>query len=546
MLKQSLKILILLSVFMLFEKCAQVVPLSGGKRDEKPPVLIEALPVNKSNNFNGTEIILKFNEYIQFKDLKNQLIISPGFKTDPELSVEGKKIKITLKKDELLPNTTYRIYFGKSVADMTEGNAIPDFDYIFSTGTYIDTLKVKGKVSDAFNSKNAGGVIVGLYTDDKVNADSLPYKNVPDYISRADNNGIFNFSYLPKKTFKVLAFFDKNKNYKYDGESEKIAFRDENLKLDLDTSINLTLFQEEPSKTFIKKTVLPYYGKALIIYNRKSVFEVKALNKEDAAKLYEPDPGFEKDSISIYYKGIEDTLKITVTNLNNKKTDTLSQAVPKLKINKPKTLTFNTNVQTGILNQGVPLQFVFFNLMDSSKTNFQKMQLHYKKDTIRVIEAVSGTFISPFKLQINNKLAEGITYKLKIDTARFFDVNGKYNDSLNISFKLQSKTELGKVTLKLLLNKKQAYTVQLINDKEQVIKTGFISLSLSSSNSVSIEFTGVPPGTYLVKVLFDDNENKKWDTGNYLFNKQPEKVIISSKQIKVMSDWDVEEEILVK
>ena len=95
--KHFLKILILLCVCTIFVKCAQVVPLTGGARDETPPKLVEALPGVESKNFNGSVIILKFNEFVILKDLKNQLIISPGFTAEPEISVEGKKVKIELK-----------------------------------------------------------------------------------------------------------------------------------------------------------------------------------------------------------------------------------------------------------------------------------------------------------------------------------------------------------------------------------------------------------------------------------------------------------------
>jgi hypothetical protein len=115
-----------------------------------------------------------------------------------------------------------------------------------------------------------------------------------------------------------------------------------------------------------------------------------------------------------------------------------------------------------------------------------------------------------------------------------------------VNFKVQSRTDLGKVTLKVLLNLKQSYIVQLLNERDQVVRQEFISFSLSSSNAATIDFTNVPPGAYVAKIIFDDNENKKWDTGNYLQNKQPEKVFISSKQIKALPDWEVEEEILVK
>jgi uncharacterized protein (DUF2141 family) len=87
--------------------------------------------------------------------------------------------------------------------------------------------------------------------------------------------------------------------------------------------------------------------------------------------------------------------------------------------------------------------------------------------------------------------------------------------------------------------------IQLLNEKNIVCAVTTVSLSLSSSNEVEIELKDLFPGSYKVKVIYDVNRNKEWDTGQLLLNKQPEKVFISSKQIKIMADWDVEEEVSI-
>ncbi|MCE3229856.1 MAG: Conserved hypothetical lipoprotein [Bacteroidetes bacterium] len=537
---------LIISVFFLFERCAQVIPLTGGPRDSTPPKLEESVPAESSVNFNNDKIVLLFNEYVQLKDLKNQLVVSPKLKTDPEISTDGKKVEILIKKEELTPNTTYRIYFGRAIADMTEGNAIPNFEYVFSTGAYIDSLKVKGTITDAFNEQPFSDLVVGLYTIPEKQNDSLIYKETPDYLTRTLIDGNFNFVHLPKKKFKMVAFQDKNKNYLYDGETEKIAFKETELDLSVDSNIRMRMFQEDPAKLFVKKTMTPYYGIVNVIYNRKSVFKTSALNKEESNKVFESAKGLEKDTVSFYYADIKDSLGLLITDQVTQRIDTIKATLPKLNTNRKKTTLYTTNVEGGILPNTETFKFSFYNLTDTLKTNPDKMMLFYKKDTIEMKEAVKLKYSWPARAEIANKLIEGVNYKLKTDTAAIFDVNGKYNDSSVVNFKVQSKTDLGKVTLKVLLNLKQSYIVQLINDRGQAAKQEFISFSLSSSNAATIDFTGVSPGSYGVKIIFDNNENKKWDTGNYLLNKQPERVYISSKQIKALPDWEVEEEILVK
>lgn len=545
MIRHYFKITLFALLTLCFNRCAQVAPLTGGARDTTPPKLLEALPQQAALNFNNDEIVLRFDEYVQLKDLKNQLLISPKIKTEPEISAEGKKIVVLIKKNELAPNTTYRIYFGKSVADMTEGNTIPNFEYVFSTGNYIDSLKVKGTIVEAFNEKPAGEVLVGLYNLNKLN-DSLIYKETPDYITRTLAGGEFSFGNLPKSTFKAVAFTDKNKNYLYDGESEKIGFKDSVLVLSSDTILNLKIFSEEPSKTFIKKSSAPYYGILNVIYNKKSVFKANTLNADEGRLVTETETGREKDTVTFYYSGIKDTLGVIIKDVVSQKTDTIKVTLPTINTRRKKTLTYSSSLLNSALPVNVPLKLNFISSLDTSKTNPDKLYLIYLKDSLRVKEPVTLSYSWPNGVYIKNKLIEGVDYRLKIDTAAFYDLNGKYNDSSIVNFKLQSKTELGKMSIKVLLNKKQAYIIQLLNDKGQAAKEDYIRFSLSSSNAATVDFTDVTPGTYMVKIIFDDNENKKWDTGNYLRGKQPEKVYISSKQIKVLPDWEMEEEILIK
>ena len=51
--KQIFKIIFPALAILLFAKCAQVAPLNGGKRDIDPPKLLEAIPANRTINFNS-------------------------------------------------------------------------------------------------------------------------------------------------------------------------------------------------------------------------------------------------------------------------------------------------------------------------------------------------------------------------------------------------------------------------------------------------------------------------------------------------------------
>lgn len=543
--KQVLQILLVLGLILALQRCAQQGVLSGGKRDVMPPKLIEATPALKSTGFLSEMIVLKFDEFIQLKDLTNQLIISPRLKTQPEISADGKKIIIRLKKEELSRNTTYRFYFGKSIADMNESNSTPDFEYVFSTGTFIDTLKVKGDVTEAFNNKAASNCLIALYYAKELN-DSMPYKKEPDFIAKSDDKGEFVLTHLPYSTFKAFCFLDRNKNNLYDGEIEKIAFLGNELKLISDTNVHFKMFQETPSKTFIKKSTSPYFGFAQIILNKKSKVQLNTIKVKEQPNINETQINSEKDTVSFYYKGITDTLGLVLKNVINDKTDTIKIPIPKNGAAKKRLKGYTMNLHGNKLPINGKLKITFLTWMDTTKKDLSRIKLISKEDSLIGRTTVKGQWKSISSFEIQNKLKEGVNYSLKIDTNAFFDLNQFTNDSSTISFMTQNKLELGKLTLKVLLNKKQSYMIQLINEQEQVIRERPISFSLSSSNSVSIDFIDLVPGTYFAKIVFDDNKNEKWDSGNILKKQQPEKVIINPKQLKILSDWEIEEEIIIK
>src|SRR6267378_1778869 len=86
--------------------CANIVPPTGGPRDTIPPRLIFVTPGDSTKHFTGNKIVFNFDEYIDPKDIRTELIVSPVPKTDP--IVDSKLKVLTVKiKDTLEPNTTY-------------------------------------------------------------------------------------------------------------------------------------------------------------------------------------------------------------------------------------------------------------------------------------------------------------------------------------------------------------------------------------------------------------------------------------------------------
>lgn len=539
-LAKPLYIIVCLTFLLLLTRCAQITPLTGGKKDAEPPKLLEATPKNASLNFTGKTITLEFNEYVLLKDVSNQLIITPQMSAVPDVEASGKIVTIKFNED-LQPNTTYKLAFGNSITDLRENNPITNFEYIFSTGPTIDSLTFRGQVITAIDNKAAAGMLVSLY-DGQAN-DSIVFHDKPLYISRTDEKGNFLFDYLPDKSFKMIAVKDNNRNLMYDGSEEMIGFAPG--LVSPDTSLHtLKLFREVPGRTYIKKASSPEYGRALIAFNRPYM-QIESVAYAGAVS-YNISPA--QDTINLFYKNIYDTATVYIA-YRNRKTDTVTIKIPGKEAYQKQVqknnirYTINANVSSGILD--------YFNQPVIS-LNYPCTNSQVDASKIRLIETKdSVTANLPFALKsdpqgmsytLDTKLSPGAAYQLVIQKGAFTDGESRRNDSTGYKFKTTLPEDYAQLTVRLFFPKKENYVVQLLNDKEQVVRTERRELPLTSTAEQKIEFKNLPPGNYFIKVIEDTNKNGRFDEGDYLKHVQPEIIYYNINPVKLLADWEIENE----
>ena len=222
--------------------CAQIGMPMGGPKDSLPPVLLESLPANRTTNFDGKTITLTFDEYIQLQNLQQTLLVSPTPKINPQINSKLKVVTIKIR-DTLKPNTTYSINLGNAIQDINENNPYRDFTYVFSTGSYIDSLQFSGNLKFAETGKADSTLIVLLYDDLD---DSAVLKNKPRYITRLDSAGNFRFNYLAGGTYHVFGLKDEGGQKYYNSKTELFAFADTPVIINGNTTpVNLFAYQEE-------------------------------------------------------------------------------------------------------------------------------------------------------------------------------------------------------------------------------------------------------------------------------------------------------------
>ena len=93
---------------------------------------------------------------------------------------------------------------------------LPFFSYTLSTGAVIDSLFLKGEVSDAFEQESERFVSIYLYPIDSTHSDSTIYLKKPLYVTSTLDSTLYNFQNLREDKFQIIAIKDYGKNYIYD------------------------------------------------------------------------------------------------------------------------------------------------------------------------------------------------------------------------------------------------------------------------------------------------------------------------------------------
>lgn len=547
--------------------CANIVPPNGGAKDTNPPQVLSCVPENQSVKFNSRIIRIAFDEYIKLNNLNTQLMISPPQNNLPEITVRGKSIYIKLL-DTLSENKTYNFYFGNAIVDITEANPLPNFQYAFSTGVYLDSMSVGGYVYNALDLKPSEDVYVMLY-DSLI--DSIPYLKKPAYVTKTDKTGRFQLNNLRNINYKLFALSDANSNLIYDLKSEKIAFIDSVIKPDFIN--NKRSFEKKSDTLAIKDSVaedtIGVIQKPITVY-KLCMFEQKDSTQHVIKKTLE-----RKGLVSVIFKFPVQNFKIeypklknisgVITEEFNKTFDSLKLWVRDTTLDSLFALIYQNDTMLDTLNVSVVPRatkrsvlskliiasnitnnatFDYFNNplfeFNNPLASVNIDSIFFTEDSLPIMPQFVFKDSSHRFLQLNNTLKEKASYNLFFAHNAFTDIFNYPHDSLRITFKTKKKDDYGKLVLKVKIpNEKHQYIVMLLDEKEKIFKQEIIN------TSKNLEFPNMSPAKFTVKVIYDENNDGKWTSGNYLMKKQPEKVFKSKAEIVTRANWDVEVEITV-
>ena len=524
------KIQLLFLVFLVFSfsQCAKKGRPDGGPKDEDAPLFVTANPPYETINFDKKEINIYFNEYIKLKDLRKQLIVSPPLNpANPSIiSPQGSPSKFINIKilDTLKDNSTYIFDFGNSVQDNNEANILERFKYVFSTGSYIDSLNLSGNVKNSFKSESVEDIKLLLYRLDSSYTDSAVYNRKPDYVTSSLDSSNYQFTNLRKGNYLLVALNDERSDYIFNPKTDKIGFLKDTITLPRDSIISdpISIFKEELPYIFRRGKEIRK-GQLIFGYQGKPKnLKVETLSPvpDNFQTIIFPEKG--KDTVNLWHSLIDkDSLVFKISN--NTVYDTVTVKLRKKELDSLKV----NDITGGVLNLKDTLFFTTNNPV-------------VKIDTSRIVFKHTDSISFPYKTFISKKESkigflfekkQKKPYKVNLYPNALTDIFNTTNDTISSLFRTRGTEDYGEISITVQNSKNIPVIIQLTDSNDATV------VQETSSKNKKISFNLLIPKKYKIRIIYDLNRNGIWDTGNYLDKRQPEHVEYFPEVQEVRANW---------
>jgi len=490
--------------------CASVMNPEGGDKDTLPPVVTKTLPDSAALNTTAKKIILTFDEYITVKDPTKEWTISPAPIRFPEYKINDKSLEINIL-DSILPHTTYAFHFGKSIADINEGNILKDYRFIYSTGSYIDSLDINGTIIDSKTAEPKKEMSVFLKeTDTNLLNSKILYR------VKTDNLGQFKFQNLANRSYMILGIDDKNNNKQIEKE-ESITFLSRNILPD-STSISLYAFVPNLGQQYIKTSYSTIPGVYQFVLNIPHYLTPVQLCPEDTAVPFKT-----------VMNDAQDTFTITTTHFaaepirhfNIITTDTQF-----VQVIKTPTLT-DTLLRTKFEIEHNTLAVTFNQPIKS----ISKSSIQLFRDSLQIMIDTTKLQFNQHQLYYQLYFEEGVKYQVILPP---LSINSVFNKKTAIHDTLQftkpAQAPSGSLQFNVIDTMHQYTQIELIKEFKTIQR-----IACNACSSVSFE--NLLPDTYQIRILFDQNKNNIFETGSLQKLIEPEHSMILPTPYKVKQDW---------
>lgn len=501
--------------------CAQVQPLSGGKKDVHAAQIdtSKSYPRHQQINFDGESMVIAFNEYVKLQNANKNISFTPTLPEDNEYMIKGKKLVVDFQS-ELEENTTYRLDIDNGIADYNEGNDSL-YTVVFSTGAYLDSGCMKGKVKNAYSNKPMKEVYVLLYRVN--NQDSIQNRRA-DYFTKTDDKGVFSIENIKPGQYEVITLDDQNQSRTYDLKTEAIGFTTvKYITVPDDSCSTLKFKMSAPRDTsiYIKNAKQNKDGSfGFSINNFESYNSIKIENLTDTIAV-ERDYTV-KDSV-LFWPQENSNGSVQIVVQYNDQVDTVSIILKALE--DPK-LKLSNNLHQSDLPPGDTLTIRLNAPIDSIYPGKIKL---YHRDTIP--SKLKGIIQKGTNLFQIIPLDSAKKYKAIIDSGAVSSKYDNVNDSMAFSYSLMKKSDYSKVIIEFDSNYVNKGFVELYDNEDNVIRKQWVDKPV-------ITFKNLFSISYFVRFIEDKNKNLQWNPGNYATKFQPENVYYLDQSITPKKGWE--------
>lgn len=586
-----------------FSRCASVMTPEGGPKDTIPPVIIRLTPDNNMTNFKEKRIFIEFNEYVQLKDQNKEMYTSPAMKKQPQLTIKGRGIQITIK-DTLKENTTYAIDLGSAVRDNNEGNPLNAMRYVFSTGDKVDSMVCSGYTADSYKADSVSRTFIWFFIADSLPStpgyDSTIFNRKPDVISRAQNNGIFIAQNLKPINYRIYAFGDKNDNQMYEPGTDMIGFIDSvyNPATLPDFSIwfdSLRMYPTaEPQLYFRMFTDEAFKGQRLVEFNRTErkkivmyfntahpkIEELKLDSIPSDKILYDPRT-IGKDTVNLWLnlpeENIPDTIRGSITYFKHdsirqyvRTTEPLKAAFTYVEskeeaaerkkeekarakaekegreytpTEKPSLMKFQFTVQPEVNPElGFDFDIPYPAVrMDSTEIRLTILNEESKTETPARFTMKRDT-MNMCSWHVDSDWRRGSKYRFYLPKKAVADVMGYENDSTVVEFTTMDPDKYATLVINVKGEKGKRYIIQ------QTDTGGKMQKEVRNVTDGKYQINYIAVGDIKIRIIEDSNCNGKWDSGNVVKGIQPERseLYVNSDGEEVFAakaNWEIDLDI---
>ncbi len=566
----------------IFSFCANRLTPQGGPVDSLPPMAVSATPENGQRHFDQKRIFIEFNEYVQLKDQGKEFFTSPLMKTKPTLTIRDKGVRIDIK-DTLVADQTYSLNFGNSIVDLNEGNPLSGFRYVFSTGPALDSMLTTGYTADAARGDSISRAMIFFYDArvDSLNVhggDSLLFNAKPQVVGRGQGNGIFIAQNLKDIDYRVYAFEDNNSNFTYEPGVDKVGFLDEIINPATLEPISIWLdeYRHYPTaepQTYIRlfsETPRPRQNLAASERTERHRAELRfsaPWPQIDTLTFEGIEPGqvireyltADRDTMALWFNVPPEQLRDTIRGrISYLRTDSLGELRPEGKNlalvwrlvetreqererereerereralergeeyvgpEKPNPFRFKVDASSQVNpKKNIPIEFGLPLVeLDSLGISLTSVPLKGEGERVAAPFRVVRDTMNIRRWVVTADWDEERKYRLVVPQGAFVNVAGERNDSLGADFSIVPRSDFA--TLAMSVSGRGAsnenYIVTISDGSGKMIER----LKNVVPGSYLVDY--VPEGDVTIRIVEDLNGNGRWDSGNLVERRQPER-----------------------